>query len=51
MTGQISKAKKLLNWKPKYAGVKGFKLGLKKTIEWFQDPKNLKDYNSQSYSI
>ncbi len=46
-----TKAKKLLNWKPKYAGVKGFKLGLKKTIEWFQDPKNLKDYNSQSYSI
>ncbi|MDC1124534.1 SDR family NAD(P)-dependent oxidoreductase [Pelagibacteraceae bacterium] len=46
-----TKAKKLLNWKPKYAGVKGFKLGLKKTIEWFQDPKNLKDYNSQSYEI
>jgi len=45
------KAKKLLNWKPKYGGVKGFKLGLKKTIEWFQDPRNLKDYNSQSYSI
>ncbi len=46
-----AKAKKLLNWKPKYAGVKGFKLGLKKTIEWFRDPKNLKDYNSQFYSI
>ena len=45
------KAKKVLNWKPNYAGVKGFKLGLKKTIEWFQDPKNLQDYNSQSYSI
>ena len=25
-----TKAKKLLNWKPKYGGVKGFKLGLKK---------------------
>ena len=46
-----SKAKKKLNWKPNYAGVKGFKLGLKKTIEWFKDPKNLKDYNSKSYSI
>ena len=45
------KAKKILNWKPNYAGVKGFKLGLKKTIEWFKDPKNLKDYNSDSYSI
>jgi len=46
-----SKAKKALNWKPNYAGVKGFKLGLKKTIEWFKDSKNLKDYNSKSYSI
>ena len=45
------KAKKILNWKPNYAGLKGFKLGLKKTIEWFKDPKNLKDYNSDSYSI
>ena len=46
-----TKAKKLLNWEPDYAGLKGFKKGLKKTIEWFQDPKNLQDYNSKSYSI
>lgn len=45
------KAKKLIHWKPKYEGIKGFKLGLKKTIEWFKDPKNLKDYNSNSYKI
>ncbi len=45
------KAKKILNWKPKYTGVKGFKLGLKKTIEWFKGQKNLKDYISNSYSI
>ena len=24
---------------------------LEKTIKWFKNPKNLKDYNSQSYSI
>ena len=41
-----AKAKKLLNWKPRHAGINGFKLGLKKTIEWFKNPKNLKDYNS-----
>ncbi len=45
------KAKKLLKWKPKYEGIKGFKLGIKKTIEWFKDPKNLKDYKSNSYKI
>ena len=46
-----SKAKKMLSWKPKYSGIEGFKKGLKKTIEWFKDPKNLKDYNSSFYSI
>lgn len=45
------KAKKLLKWKPKYEGIKGFKLGIKKTIEWFKDPKNLKNYKSNSYKI
>ena len=45
------KAKKLLKWKPKYEGIKGFKLGIKKTIEWFKDQKNLKDYKSNSYKI
>ena len=45
------KAKKLIHWKPKYEGIEGFKLGLKKTIQWFKDPKNLKDYNSNSYKI
>ena len=27
------------------------KLGIKKTIEWFKDPKNLKNYKSNSYKI
>jgi NAD dependent epimerase/dehydratase len=46
-----NKAKKILKWTPKYSGIKGFKAGLKKTIEWFKDPKNLKEYNSDLYSI
>ena len=37
------KAKKLLNWKPKINGKKGFEIGLKKTIEWIKD-------NQQGYS-
>jgi nucleoside-diphosphate-sugar epimerase len=32
----ISLAKKLLNWQPKY----DFKTGLKKTIEWYFENKN-----------
>ena len=45
------KAKKLLNWEPTYNGRDGFITGLKKTIEWFQNPNNLKFYNSEIYNI
>jgi dTDP-glucose 4,6-dehydratase len=45
------KAKTLIKWKPKYSGISGFKKGLQKTIEWFSDPKNLKNYNSTIYNI
>ncbi len=46
-----TKARKLLRWKPKYSGIKGFRKGLEKTIKWFENPKNLKFYNSDVYSI
>lgn len=44
------KAKKLLNWSPKFRGSKGFKDGLKKTIEWFSQEENLKFYKSNLYN-
>ena len=46
-----NKAKKLLNWSPSCAGIEGFKLGLKKTIEWFKDPENLKQYKHEIYNV
>ena len=45
------KAKKLLNWKPRYQGVVGFKKGLEKTIEWFSKPDNIRLYKSDIYNI
>jgi dTDP-glucose 4,6-dehydratase len=45
------KARKLLNWEPKYKGVIGFKKGLEKTIDWFSNPDNLRLYNSNIYNI
>ncbi len=30
------KIKKLTNWKPNYVGIRGFKNGIKETIEWFR---------------
>ena len=46
-----SKAVKILKWTPKYSGKEGFKEGLKKTINWFKDSKNLRNYNSDIYNI
>ena len=45
------KAKKLLNWKPKYKGKEGFKKGLKKTIAWFSEKKNLDFYKTNIYNF
>jgi len=45
------KARKLLQWKPNFKGIIGFKKGLKKTIEWFSNPDNLRLYNSNIYNI
>ena len=47
----ITKAKTMLNWKPSYTGKDGFKQGLAETIEWFSDPKNLKNYKTGIYNL
>jgi len=46
-----SKAKRLLNWVPAYAGREGFKNGLKETIAWFTNQENLKRYKADVYNI
>ena len=46
-----SRSKMLLGWEPKYSGKGGFINGLKKTIEWFDDPLNLSFYKFGNYSI
>ena len=44
------KAKKLLNWSPKYRGYEGLKAALELTINWFKDPNNLKHYKHDIYN-
>lgn len=44
------KAKKLLNWKTKYSGKNKLEIGLKETIEWFRDKKNLSLYKHEKYN-
>lgn len=46
-----SKAKKLFDWEPKYAGRDGFKRGLIETIEWFQNSDNLSRYKAGIYNL
>ena len=45
------KAKKILKWTPNYSGINGFKVGLKKTLEWFEETKNINNYKNLKYSI
>ena len=45
------KAKKILNWRPKYLNEEGLIKGLSKTIDWFSKKENLKDYKSEIYNI
>ena len=46
-----SKAKQVLNWRPEYADVDGFRSGLIETIDWFVQPENLKKYKSGIYNV
>lgn len=47
----IQKAKKILDWAPIYGGINGFQKGLSITIDWFEDPQNLRHYNAHKYNI
>jgi len=49
--GDNSKIMALTGWEPEYGGKEGFRLGLKKTIEWFNDPINLSRYRPIEYNI
>ena len=45
------KARQILKWSPDFAGIEGFKRGLKSTVEWFEDAEHLKRYKSDIYNL
>jgi len=47
----ISKAKRLFQWEPKFGGRDGFRKGLALTADWFSDAENLKRYKTDGYVI
>ena len=44
--GSNKKIFSLTNWRQDYGGIEGFKKGLKITIDWFTNSKNLSFYRS-----
>jgi NAD dependent epimerase/dehydratase len=51
LRANINKAKKILKWEPGYKGKAGLKNGLEKTIEWFKDDENSKQYKTNIYNV
>lgn len=45
------KARELLGWQPQYAGLDGFRRGLKETIDWFRNPVHLAKYKAEIYNL
>tara|TARA_B110000003_G_scaffold126750_1_gene128773 strand:+ start:1767 stop:2771 length:1005 start_codon:yes stop_codon:yes gene_type:complete len=45
------KAKKLLNWKPKFNNLIGLEKALKKTIDWYEEEKNRSFIKTDIYNI
>jgi len=46
-----AKAKALLGWSPKYAGLDGLRRGLEQTITWFSAPGRLDQYKTDIYNL
>jgi NAD dependent epimerase/dehydratase len=45
------KARRLLNWSPRFAGLEGLERGLARTVEWFKAPANLSRYKIDAYNL
>jgi dTDP-glucose 4,6-dehydratase len=45
------KALRVLNWRPQYAGLDGFRRGLRETVDWFVNSKNLIAFRSDVYNL
>jgi NAD dependent epimerase/dehydratase len=45
------KAADLLDWRPRFGGLDGFRRGLAETVDWFRNESNLKHYKSEIYNL
>lgn len=50
LLADTSKVRRAFDWKPTYAGLEGFKIGLEKTVDWFKKPENRARYKADVYN-
>ena len=50
LLASTKKAQRLLKWKPQYAGKKGFRKGILKTINWFKKKENISLYKENIFN-
>jgi dTDP-glucose 4,6-dehydratase len=46
-----ARAAQVLGWKPEYAGQEGLRRGLKETVAWYRDERNLRLYDPGAYVL
>jgi len=46
-----SRARNAFGWEPEFRGLEGLKRGLRSTIEWFTDSRNLQRYKPEVYNL
>ncbi len=46
-----TKARRILNWQPQFAGRDGLRRGLSETVAWFTQPHNLRRYKTEVYNL
>lgn len=51
LVADVEKARQLLGWTPKFAGIEGLRRGLGRTISWFAAKENLDLYSSGEYAV
>ena len=46
-----AKAEEMMQWRPEFGGIEGFRRGLGKTIEWFRSGNNIQRYKVTEYNL
>ena len=44
-------ANSLMQWRPRYGGLSGFRAGIAETVRWFSGPANLSRYKHEQYNV